>query len=344
MSWRALAIAVAGVAGVRCTPPRRCTRSRRARRSRSPPTRGWSTIPAGQLHRRLDARGARPRVRRLPGDRRARRRARRAAGSIARTTPPATLRAFQIDLMPVTQAAVRRVRHAPAARRAPAIDEATWKAQGFEQDFATEVARFVWHDGRPPPGREDHPVVLVTWDRGGARTARGAGEARPAAPAADRRGVREGRARRRRRRAIRGATSRAEQAQQRASGPARHQPVGSTSTARARTACSSSPATCSVDVDAGPHGPAGARCWSRARRGTTSRASGAARVARPRHDARHVIVGFRCAARRRDRDRRPRRCGDRSRRAPRARARRRVVRRPRPAARCSRPAAARSTR
>ena len=29
---------------------------------------------------------------------------------------------------------------------------------------ATEVERFLWHDGRPPSGREDHPVVLVTWD------------------------------------------------------------------------------------------------------------------------------------------------------------------------------------
>ena len=44
------------------------------------------------------------------------------------------------------------------------IDEATWKAQGFQQDYATQVARFVWKDGRPSHGREDHPVVLVSYD------------------------------------------------------------------------------------------------------------------------------------------------------------------------------------
>lgn len=73
-----------------------------------------------------------------------------------------TLPAFHIDLMPVTQAQFAEfvaARHAPA----PAIDEAAWKAQGFAQDYATQVARFVWKDDRPPAGREDHPVVLVTW-------------------------------------------------------------------------------------------------------------------------------------------------------------------------------------
>jgi formylglycine-generating enzyme required for sulfatase activity len=75
----------------------------------------------------------------------------------------ATLPAFRIDLMPVTQVAYAEF---VAAGRAPppTIDEATWKKQGFAQDYATQVARFNWRDGRPPPGREDHPVVLVTHD------------------------------------------------------------------------------------------------------------------------------------------------------------------------------------
>jgi formylglycine-generating enzyme required for sulfatase activity len=71
------------------------------------------------------------------------------------------LPAFRIDLMPVTQVAYAEyvaAGHAPA----PAIDEVAWKAQGFLQDYETQVARFVWRDGRPPTGREDHPVVLVT--------------------------------------------------------------------------------------------------------------------------------------------------------------------------------------
>lgn len=76
---------------------------------------------------------------------------------------PITIDVFRIDLMPVTQAQYAEFVQAGRAP-APTIDEATWKTQGFAQDFATEVARFSWRDGRPPAGREDHPVVLVTWD------------------------------------------------------------------------------------------------------------------------------------------------------------------------------------
>ncbi len=74
-----------------------------------------------------------------------------------------TLDAFRIDLMPVTQAQYAEMVIAGRARP-PAIDEATWKAQGFAQDFATEVTRFIWKDSHPPQGREEHPVVLVTYD------------------------------------------------------------------------------------------------------------------------------------------------------------------------------------
>ena len=73
----------------------------------------------------------------------------------------ATLPAFRIDLMPVTQVEYAEfVTQAQAT--APSIDEAQWRAQGFQQNYDTQVARFVWHDDRPPIGREDHPVVLVT--------------------------------------------------------------------------------------------------------------------------------------------------------------------------------------
>lgn len=74
----------------------------------------------------------------------------------------AQLAAFSIDLMPVTQAQYAEL-VATGAVPPPAIDEAAWKAQGFAQDYANEVARFIWRDGRPPAGREEHPVVLVTW-------------------------------------------------------------------------------------------------------------------------------------------------------------------------------------
>jgi toxoflavin biosynthesis protein ToxD len=74
----------------------------------------------------------------------------------------ALVEGYRIDLMPVTQAEYAEF---VGAKRAapPSIDEATWKAQGFTQDFATMVARFNWTDDAPPVGREDHPVVLVTW-------------------------------------------------------------------------------------------------------------------------------------------------------------------------------------
>jgi len=68
----------------------------------------------------------------------------------------ATLAAFRIDLMPVTQAAYAEfVAEAHAAP--PAIDPA---APAAAQELAR---RFVWIAGRPPAGREDHPVVLVAW-------------------------------------------------------------------------------------------------------------------------------------------------------------------------------------
>ena len=73
------------------------------------------------------------------------------------------LPAFRIDLMPVTQAQYAEMVIAGKAKP-PMIDEAAWKAQGFNQDFTAEVARFNWKDGRPPNGREDHPVVLVSHD------------------------------------------------------------------------------------------------------------------------------------------------------------------------------------
>jgi formylglycine-generating enzyme required for sulfatase activity len=69
---------------------------------------------------------------------------------------------YVIDVTPVTMAAYAEF-VGDAGHRAPTIDEAGWKRQGFIQDFATEVARYRWTGGTPPAGREDHPVVLVSW-------------------------------------------------------------------------------------------------------------------------------------------------------------------------------------
>jgi formylglycine-generating enzyme required for sulfatase activity len=74
----------------------------------------------------------------------------------------AQLPAFRIDLMPVTQAQFAEMVRAEHLA-APGIDEAGWNAQGLPRDYASQVARFAWSGGNPPDGREDHPVVLVTW-------------------------------------------------------------------------------------------------------------------------------------------------------------------------------------
>jgi formylglycine-generating enzyme required for sulfatase activity len=70
---------------------------------------------------------------------------------------------FAVDLAPVTNAAyaefVRDTGH-----RAPYMDEATWKQQGYIQKWPQQVERFVWKDDEPDPNRVDHPVVLVSWD------------------------------------------------------------------------------------------------------------------------------------------------------------------------------------
>lgn len=76
------------------------------------------------------------------------------------------LSTFAIDAMPVTNAAYAEM-VADGAASPPTMDEATWARQGFAQPWS-EVARFVWPGDRPPPGREDHPVVLVTWDEAAA--------------------------------------------------------------------------------------------------------------------------------------------------------------------------------
>lgn len=75
----------------------------------------------------------------------------------------ARLEAFRMDLTPVTNGAYAEF-VADTGAPPPRIDEETWREQGFVQDYETEVERFNWPDQDPPPGRETHPVVLVTWE------------------------------------------------------------------------------------------------------------------------------------------------------------------------------------
>jgi formylglycine-generating enzyme required for sulfatase activity len=75
---------------------------------------------------------------------------------------PAQLGGFLLDLMPVTNAQYAEFLAADA-RPAPTISEAAWAQQRLAQPYHPVVSRAAWTSRSAPPGREDHPVVLVTW-------------------------------------------------------------------------------------------------------------------------------------------------------------------------------------
>ncbi len=45
---------------------------------------------------------------------------------------------------------------------APDVDDATWRGYRLIHPYH-RTRRHAWHDGRPPKGRDRHPVVLVSW-------------------------------------------------------------------------------------------------------------------------------------------------------------------------------------
>jgi len=50
---------------------------------------------------------------------------------------------------------------AATGHRAPDVDQATWRSYRLVHPYA-RTRRFAWGGGHPPPGRETHPVVLVS--------------------------------------------------------------------------------------------------------------------------------------------------------------------------------------
>ncbi len=70
------------------------------------------------------------------------------------------LAAYRIDVTPVTNAAYLRF-VAATGHRQPFVGEAQWNGYGLVHGYE-KAKSFLWHDGRPPPGRENHPVVLVS--------------------------------------------------------------------------------------------------------------------------------------------------------------------------------------
>lgn len=50
---------------------------------------------------------------------------------------------------------------AAMGHKAPDVDQETWRGYGLIHPFS-RTRRYVWSGNRPPEGREDHPVVLVS--------------------------------------------------------------------------------------------------------------------------------------------------------------------------------------
>jgi formylglycine-generating enzyme required for sulfatase activity len=68
--------------------------------------------------------------------------------------------AFRIMATPVTNARYAAF-VAATGHRPPDIDAESWAAQGLIHGYDL-TRRHAWRDGRPPPGREGHPAVLVS--------------------------------------------------------------------------------------------------------------------------------------------------------------------------------------
>ena len=69
--------------------------------------------------------------------------------------------AFAITRTPITNGQYSMFITA-TGHRPPDVDEPTWTGYGLVHPFA-RTRRHAWRDARPPPGRENHPVVLVSY-------------------------------------------------------------------------------------------------------------------------------------------------------------------------------------
>lgn len=68
--------------------------------------------------------------------------------------------AYAITVTPITNRQYAAF-IAATGHSAPDVDRATWGSYGLIHPYA-RTRRFAWAKGKPPPGREDHPVVLVS--------------------------------------------------------------------------------------------------------------------------------------------------------------------------------------
>lgn len=70
--------------------------------------------------------------------------------------------AFEITRTPITNGQYAAFVSA-TGHRAPDVDRPLWASYGLVHPFE-RTRRHAWPDGAPPPGRDDHPVVLVSHD------------------------------------------------------------------------------------------------------------------------------------------------------------------------------------
>ena len=69
---------------------------------------------------------------------------------------------FLVTRTPITNAHYAAFVEA-TGHRVPDVDEETWRGYRLIHPY-TRTRRHAWTDGRPPPGRENHPVVMVSHD------------------------------------------------------------------------------------------------------------------------------------------------------------------------------------
>ncbi len=76
-------------------------------------------------------------------------------------------KAIEIGAFRITKTLITNAQYASfvgeTGRRAPDVDRSTWAGYGLIHPFG-RTRRHAWQTGKPPPGRLDHPVVLVSHD------------------------------------------------------------------------------------------------------------------------------------------------------------------------------------
>ena len=69
---------------------------------------------------------------------------------------------YEITVSTVTNAEYQQFAEA-TSRKVPDVDAATWRGYGLIHPFE-RTRRHAWQNNKPPAGRENHPVVLVSYE------------------------------------------------------------------------------------------------------------------------------------------------------------------------------------